>query len=233
MPLKCIASRRSESGANQPKRNIRGRMEDQRNMADAASGLPVRPVRFVAITGGPGSGKTSLIEYLGSLGYATVPEAAIQIIAELNRQHGIPGQIAFRREHPVEFLHLIMRRQAALEAACAAAEGSLVFCDRGRPDALAYAELYGLPPEDELRSHAASQQYHRVFLLDTLSHFPERPHTGRTSDRSRSLQVRDLLDAAYRSQGYSPFRLPELSTADRARLVLSELGETAQGPDPR
>ena len=182
--------------------------------------------RFIVISGGPGSGKTSLIEYLGSLGYATVPEAAIQIIEELNRQHGIPGQIAFRYEHPIEFFHLIIRRQAALEAACVAAKGSLVFCDRGRPDALAYAELYDLPIDAELQSHAQSQQYHRVFLLDTLSHFPERPDTGRTSDRSRSLRLFDLLDAAYRTQGYTPFRVPELPIVDRARLVLTELGET-------
>jgi predicted ATPase len=181
--------------------------------------------RFVVITGGPGSGKTSLVVYLGSLGYATVPEAAIQIIDELNRARGVPGQIEWRQRHPAEFQRLITRRQAALEAACTVAEGSVGFCDRGRPDAKAYAELIGFQLDSEVMSLVESQQYLRVFLLDTLSHFKVRSATGRTSDRERSMRIHDLLYEAYRSFGYSPTLVPELSITDRARFVLSELGE--------
>ena len=106
--------------------------------------------RLVVITGGPGSGKTSLVDYLGSLGYATVPEAAIQIIDELNREHGVRGQMAWRRQHFAEFTRLVCRRQAALEAACSVAEGDIAFCDRGRPDIKAYAELAGLELDSEM-----------------------------------------------------------------------------------
>jgi predicted ATPase len=181
--------------------------------------------RFVVITGGPGAGKTSLVAHLGSLGYATVPEAGIQIIDELNREHWVPGQVKWRQQHPAEFLRLAMVRMAALETACTVAEGRFGFCDRGRPDALAYAELFGSELDSEVRSLIESQRYLRVFLLDTLSDFPARPATGRTSDRERSVRVNALLFEAYRSLGYAPFRVPELPTGDRARFVLSELGE--------
>jgi predicted ATPase len=189
--------------------------------------------RFVVITGGPGSGKTSLVAHLGSLGYVTVPEAAIQIIEELNREHGVAGQIEWRQQHPAEFQRLAFRRMVALEAACTVAEGSIGFCDRGRPDAIAYAELYGLELDSEVRSLVENQRYLRVYLLDTLSCFRTRSATGRTSDRERSVRIHDLLYEAYRSLGYSPTRVPELPVRDRARFVLSELGESGQDLDPR
>lgn len=192
-------------------------------------GGPPGTTRLVVITGGPGSGKTSLVTYLGSLGYATVSEAAIQIIEELNGQLGVADQIAWRQQHPAEFQRRVTYRQAALEAACSIASGGLAFCDRGRPDAKAYAQLAGYKLDAEVRSLVEAQRYLRIFLLDTLNSFAERPATGRISDRARSLRIHDLLDEAYCSSGYAPCRVPGLPIPDRAQFVLSELGEP--GPD--
>lgn len=180
--------------------------------------------RFVVITGGPGSGKTTLIDHLASLGYATVPEAGIQIIEELNQEYGIPGQVAWRQGHMDEFQRLIFQRQVALEAACSVAGDAFVFCDRGRPDVLAYAELAGLVLDDDQWALVEEQRYFRVFLLDTLTGFEARPATGRTSDRQRSVRLYDLLDTGYRSLGYVLVPVPELSIEERVRLVLSDLG---------
>ena len=188
--------------------------------------------RFVVITGGPGSGKTSLVTHLGSLGYATVPEAAMQIVDELNRERGVPGQIEWRLQHPAEFNRLVAQRQAALEAACAVAEGRMGFCDRGRPDIKAYAALFGFELDAEIKVLVESQRYLRVLLLDTLSHFEARPATGRTSDRERSVRIHQFLLGTYRSLGYSPARVPELPIGDRAWFVLSELGESCQELHP-
>ena len=43
----------------------------------------------VVVTGGPGSGKTTLVEALAARVYATVPEAGIQVIEALNREPGL------------------------------------------------------------------------------------------------------------------------------------------------
>ena len=193
---------------------------------------PQMASRLVVITGGPGSGKTSLVGYLGSMGYATVPEAAIQIIDERNQALGVPGQIAWRQRHPNEFQRLVVERQVALEAACRMAAGEFGFCDRGRPDALAYAALVGVELDRDIRALVEGQRYLQVFVLDTLACFEERPATGRTSDRQRSVRIRDLLEAAYRSLGYAPCRVPELSIADRASLVLSKLGADPPAQKP-
>lgn len=184
---------------------------------------------FVVITGGPGSGKTSLVDYLASIGYATVPEAAWQIIEELNHEHGVAGQIVWRRAHPRVFQRLVLERQCALEAAYQVPPGRLVFCDRGRPDSLAYVDLAGVVLENDLLGLISAQCYSRVFLLDTLTRFDRRELTGRISDRERSLRIRQLLEMAYCKQGYAPVLVPELPIKERAHLVLEELGEKLPG----
>jgi predicted ATPase len=179
--------------------------------------------RLVVITGGPGSGKTSVVDHLASLGYPTVPEAAIQLIDELNRERGLAGQVAWRKQHQAEFSRRVMARQVALEGACKIPEGTIGFCDRGRPDVLAYAELAGHDLDSEMRRLVECHRYLGVFLLDTLSRFPDRPETGRTSDRERSLRLAERLEATYRSLGYEPVRVPERPVAERAGLVLLAL----------
>lgn len=187
-----------------------------------------RQTRLVVITGGPGSGKTSVVDHLASLGYPTLPEAAIQIVDELNREYGIAGQVAWRQQNRAEFDRLVLARQVALEAACPVPEGSIGFCDRGRPDVLAYAELAGHPVDGEMMRLIEGQRYLRVFLLDTLSRFPDRSETGRTSNRERSLRLGELLEHSYRSLGYKPVRVPERPVADRARLALRALGSLSR-----
>lgn len=185
--------------------------------------------RLVVITGGSGSGKTSLVAYLGSLGYPTVSEAAIEVIEDLNQRLGVPGQLRWREEHPLEFQRLVTKRQMLLEDACLVPAGTVAFCDRGRPDALAYARLYGFELDAEIQTLVKSQRYIAVFLLSTLSRFVERPATGRSSNYERSVRVHDLLKDAYCEMGYTPVMVPELPILERGEVVLAALGRLEPG----
>ena len=49
---------------------------------------PLRPpARLIVLSGGSGVGKTALIERLATLGYATVPEAAMQVSQSVSQYH--------------------------------------------------------------------------------------------------------------------------------------------------
>jgi len=63
--------------------------------------------RRVVLTGGPGSGKTSLVEHYQKAGHAIVPEAALQIIQELTRTMGLAAQRRWRQKHVIEFQRLV------------------------------------------------------------------------------------------------------------------------------
>ncbi len=176
---------------------------------------------LVVVTGGPGSGKTTLVDALGKLGFATVPEAAIQVIDELNDELGLEGQKAWRSENRADFQTRVIHRQVALEERCSA-EGT-TFLDRGRLDGLAYCRHFGQPVPAELERLAPLARYDRVFVLDTLSDFADRGATGRTSDRAASIAIRERIEEVYREHGYAAVRVPEMDVGRRVEFVLGAL----------
>ena len=180
---------------------------------------------LVVITGGPYSGKTTLVEALGQRGYRFVREAAIQVIEELGRELGIEEQKRWRAAHRAEFQARIVRRQIDAEREVLEhAREEPVFLDRSRVDGLGYCRHFGEEPPAELSAAIDELRYDRVFLLDTLSRVEVRGDTGRTSDREASLAIAKSVEAVYLELGYEPVRVPELPLAERVDLVLRELG---------
>jgi predicted ATPase len=106
--------------------------------------------RFV-ITGAPGSGKTPLIQALMREGFLGVEEPARAILAE---QRATGGTGVYDKD-PRLFCDLMLQRAIAdyerLTDACESA-----FFDRGIPDMVGYAEIFGLDPA---AAQAASRRY--------------------------------------------------------------------------
>jgi predicted ATPase len=86
------------------------------------------PIR-VAVTGGPGAGKTSLLEGLRIRGYPIVPEVAREIIAQRKSKGLSP------RPPPVEFAQMIMERDIE-QYDSTSPEVDVVFFDRSLLDSL-------------------------------------------------------------------------------------------------
>jgi predicted ATPase len=179
-----------------------------------------RPLRYV-ITGGPFSGKTSLVRALAAQGFATVPEAAIEVIEDLKRELGLDGQAAWRAEHREEFQERIIQKQLVLEER-EHVNGPL-FLDRGRLDGVAYCHIYGSEVPPPLAFACSDLPYDNVFLLDTLTAFEGRTKSGRTSDRKRSLAIRDALRDVYTERGLEPIEVPEMPLVERVDFVVAAL----------
>ena len=178
-----------------------------------------RSLRIV-VTGGPGSGKTSLVEHYRLAGHAIVPEAALQIIQELTRTMGMAPQRRWRQERVVEFQRLILQRQLELERHNGSAIHGWVFLDRGRPDGLAYMHLARVTPPEDMVAMMADDPYDRVFVLDTLDEYNPRTATGRfTESREDSLLIQQAILRVYRELGYQPVPVPVMPLAARAAWI--------------
>src|ERR1700722_15404516 len=104
------------------------------------------------ITGGPGSGKTTVLKELEKCGFNYAPEVAREIIREQVRT----GGRALPWDDQRLYTDLMLRRSIASYRQHTPIPRP-TFSDRGIPDTLCYARLILLPDESPIR--AACDQY--------------------------------------------------------------------------
>ncbi|MFE1103052.1 AAA family ATPase [Nocardiopsis alba] len=173
---------------------------------------------LVVVTGGPGSGKTTLIDHLSGLGYARTEEAGRAIIRDQRDIDG-PG-LAWRDD--ALFAELMLSWEIRSHREAALLDGP-VFCDRGVPDLIGYHLLQGRPVPEHVREAARLFRYHRRVLLappwpEIFSGDGERHQSPQEAERTF-----EAMREAYPSCGYEVVLLPRVSVAERARFVLDTL----------
>lgn len=174
--------------------------------------------RRIVVTGGPGSGKTSLIEALAAAGHATSPEAGRAVI---RRQQAIDGQALPWRDRAL-FAELMLDRELEAHARAEDATGP-VFFDRGVPDVVGYLALCGLPVPPHVERAAREVRYdRRVFIAPV---WPEifAQDAERRQDLDEAQRTFDAMAAAYPRFGYEVVELPRVPVAERLAFVLSRL----------
>jgi len=119
------------------------------------------PKRIV-ITGGPGSGKTTVIEELSRRGIATMPEISREIIREAKAQ----GIDQLFLEDPLLFSKRLIEGRIKQFEDAARLNAPVVFFDRGIPDVTAYLRYSNTPVPAEFREITRRYQYDQpVFVM--------------------------------------------------------------------
>ena len=164
------------------------------------------------LTGAPGTGKTAILNSLGS-DARCVDEPAREILSEQRSAGcaGTPGR------DPSLFVELLLRRSIEKYEAARRWEGSVVF-DRGIPDCIAYASVLGADPAPSTRA-AEVYRYHReVFVLE--------PWEGiytvddeRTMSFADTLTFHEALVDAYERAGYVLVGVPRDPIENRVTFV--------------
>ena len=175
--------------------------------------------RFFVLTGGPGSGKTTLIEALKAGGFATAPEAGRGII----RDQVAVGGPALPWQDRALFAELMLSWELRSWYAMGAEPGP-VFFDRGVPDTIGYLRLCGLPVPDHIKNAAKQFRYaRRVFIAppwpDIFAQDEERKQT--LDEPERTFQS---VAGAYAELGYELVSLPLVPVEHRVRFVLDQAG---------
>jgi predicted ATPase len=175
--------------------------------------------RFVVITGGPGSGKTTVIEALGVAGHATMPEAGRAVIrAEMvSGGTGLPWR---DRERFAALMQAYDRRSYK----AAQVEGGRVFFDRGLPDIVGYLNLCGLPVPKALDEVCKRLRYRETVFI--APPWPEiyAQDDERKQDLAEAERTFAAMRAVYPRYGYRLVELPKVGAAERAAFVISFTG---------
>ena len=175
--------------------------------------------RFHIVTGGPGSGKTSLLEALRSRGYICSVEAGRGIIQD---QASIAGR-ALPWEDRSLFAELMLSWEMRSYRMAQEATGP-VFFDRGVPDVLGYLHLIGTPAPQHIQSATQKFRYNpTVFITPPWPEIFQHDHE-RKQDFNEAVRTYDALVTTYERLGYDLVEIPRLSIESRANFVLDHLG---------
>jgi predicted ATPase len=183
--------------------------------------MPVDTSRFVIITGGPGCGKSTLIEALAAAGHAHMPEAGRSVIID---QLAIGGQ-ALPWGDLALFGELMLQWDLRSHREAAQLSGT-VFFDRGLPDMVGFYRLIGRPLPDHV--HAAAQRFRyrpTVFIAPYWEQIYRNDDQRKQSPEEAERTYRVMAEV-YPRYGYQLRELPKAPVCQRVRFVQDVLAAT-------
>lgn len=171
------------------------------------------PSKWYVITGGPSSGKTTLIGGLAALGYKTHPEAARMVIDEAIAQGKSVQQLrADERAFQEKVFETMLERETKLS------KNLVNIFDRGLGDSLAYLNSYGWQPSRAMIEAWSRLSYGAVFLLEPFDEFTD--DYARTEGAEFAAKIHGHLKGAYKKLGFDPILVPKMSPPKRIQLIL-------------
>lgn len=174
--------------------------------------------RFYVITGGPGSGKTTLIEALRARGYSCSVEAGRGIIQD---QVKIDGRALPWRDRLL-FAELMLSWEMRSYHAAEKSAGA-VFFDRGVPDVLGYLRSVGTrPPEHVIHAARAFGYNSTVFVAPPWREIFQ-PDQERKQDFDEAIRTYDALVETYTNLHYRLVEIPPSPVGERVDFVLDHI----------
>ena len=174
--------------------------------------------RKIVITGGPGTGKTSVIEALEDHGHYCFHEVSREIIREAQKK----GIDQLFLKDPVLFSEMLLEGRIKQFKEANDMTADMVFLDRGVPDVVAYMDYFGneYPPV----FHRACQEYlyDRVFILPPWKQIYTEDNE-RYETYEQAVEIHDELARSYIEHGYEPVEVPQGTVAERTTFILDHL----------
>lgn len=174
--------------------------------------------RFHVITGGPGSGKTAIIDLLRSRGYPCSVEAGRGIIED----HVTIDGPALPWRDPMLFSELMLSWEMRSYRDAGQSAGP-VFFDRGVPDVLGYLRLMNLPVPPHLHNAAIKFRYNQTVFIAPPWREIFRQDRERKQDFDEAVRTYEALAATYTSLDYRLVEIPRLPIKDRVLFLLDQL----------
>ncbi len=171
----------------------------------------------IVITGGGGSGKSSLIEYFISHHFCAIREAAREQIRLSLEQDSkaLPWDDIFAFSRNVQTQMLLDYNKFPDSEFC--------FFDRCLLDVLSYLHLDSLMPYPELLADIEKHAYFKtVFILPPWKEIFTKDDE-RMEDFDETVRAFEMIKQTYQAYGYEPVEIPFGSIEQRAQFILDEL----------
>jgi predicted ATPase len=177
--------------------------------------MPTKRPNYFVITGGPGAGKTTIIEALRARGYASAEEAGRAIV----RQQRAIGGVALHTANRVLFRELMLAHMIERYEYVGGAAAP-VFFDRGIPGLIGYCRLIGVPVPEHIRNAARIYRYNDLVLVTPPWQEIYTQDEERHQDFAEAIATYEVVVAGYLEAGYQLVEIPKASVAERVEFVL-------------
>lgn len=173
---------------------------------------------FIILTGGPGTGKTTIIEHLREKGYLCIDEVARKIIQEQLSN----GGNALHTEDRLKFRDLMLSH--SIEDYLRVEEDeNFVFFDRGIPELIGYSYLINEPVPNEYKKASEIFRYNKyIFVAPPWKEIYQKD-AERQQDFEEAIDTYNMIKKSYCECGYEIIELPKIDVSGRVDFIINTL----------
>ena len=173
---------------------------------------------IIVIIGGPGTGKTTIIDGLVAKGHCCYPEISREVTLEAKKQ----GIEQLFLEKPLLFSELLLEGRKKQFQNATKEPHEIVFIDRGIPDVLAYMHYIGDSYPATFDAACREHTYSKIFILPP---WEEIYISGaeRYENFEQAKLIYNHLTETYQNYGYKLIEVPKDTMNNRILFILDEI----------
>ncbi len=177
----------------------------------------------IVITGGAGTGKTTIINELKRMGCCVVDESARIIIAseqthkQMNPAYNeiVPWTDNYAFQERIVDLQEMMENNVKTVP--------VVYLDRSLVDGIAYCKFWDNEELPYLRKKIDNANYNYVFYLEPLDNYENDDQRKESEEENK--QIQQLLYDTYKDMRFDIVRVPKMSIDERMGFILNKVIE--------
>jgi predicted ATPase len=173
---------------------------------------------IIVIIGGPGTGKSTIIDGLTASGYCCYPEISRQVTMEAQKQ----GIEQLFLEKPLLFSEMLLEGRKKQFESAVNEPHQIVFIDRGIPDVVAYLDYIGDTYPDHFDLACRENNYTKIFILPPWEEIYQ-SDSERYENFEQAKTIYKHLIETYQKYGYDLIEVPKDSVDNRILYILDKI----------
>ncbi len=172
----------------------------------------------IVLSGGPGTGKTAIINALSEKNFYCFEEVSREVI----RNARINGIDQLFLSEPLAFSNQLLNARVKQFKEANSQENEVVFMDRGIVDVIAYLHYKKEPYPLQFDDTSKKYRYDAVFITPPWKAIYTTDNERYESYEEACLIHKHILNT-YENAGYSPIIIPEDSIENRCAFIVNHL----------